>query len=191
MAQYSDEVLAVNNPLPPNVVRSDRERDEHHLLLLARADAVKGHRFAESLTTALRNKQPGWRLSMTGLAQSDVEGVTALGWVSAEKKQSLLDTATLLLVPSSYEGQPMVVLEALASGCPVIVSSRVHLPPECVNVAKHNDLEDWLEQAMLVQEHPVDRSTLRSSVKEHEVIVVQGRWKQIYEDVVANSSKAE
>lgn len=191
MSPYTGDVVAVNNPIPSDVRLSTIQRDEHHLLLLGRRDAVKGHAFAESLMPVLRKKQPNARLTMTGLTHSDVEGVTGLGWVEAEKKQALLETATLLLVPSSFEGQPMVVLEAMASGCQVVLSSRIHMPPGAAHVANHGDVEDWVNRIAFALEHPIEGHLLRMSVKEHELQAVQPIWKEIYQELEATSSSAE
>ncbi|GLS43980.1 glycosyltransferase family 4 protein [Methylobacterium brachythecii] len=46
-----------------------------------------------------------------------------LGWKNAEQVQALMREARALVFPSIwYEGQPLTVYEALAVGCPVIVS---------------------------------------------------------------------
>ena len=47
-----------------------------------------------------------------------------LGWIEAEQVRDELARADILLLPSAYEGMPLVVMEALAEGCSV-VSSRV------------------------------------------------------------------
>ena len=80
---------------------------------MGRNDPVKGHSFAYSLGLD--------DLRVTG-AERAPEGVTALGWVSEEEKWNLLQRAGCLIVPSEYEGQPMVILEALSVGCPVVAS---------------------------------------------------------------------
>jgi glycosyltransferase involved in cell wall biosynthesis len=48
--------------------------------------------------------------------------VELVGYADAEEKMSLLTGTNLLIVPSRYEGQGIVVLEAAACGKPVIVS---------------------------------------------------------------------
>ena len=81
---------------------------------MGRNDPIKGHDFAYSL--GLKD------LRVTGV-DSAPEGVTALGWVSEDEKVEILQTAGCLIVPSQYEGQPMVILEALSVGCPVVAST--------------------------------------------------------------------
>jgi glycosyltransferase involved in cell wall biosynthesis len=57
--------------------------------------------------------------------------VLFLGRASAAQVRDLLSRALALVVPSTYEGMPLVILEAMASGVPV-VASRVSGIPEVV-----------------------------------------------------------
>ena len=50
------------------------------------------------------------------------------GQVSEAEKIALLASATALVFPSFYEGFGLMVLEAFASGCPVITSDVSALP---------------------------------------------------------------
>jgi glycosyltransferase involved in cell wall biosynthesis len=68
------------------------------------------------------------RAAQLGLGE---EGVRFLGRVSAAGVRALLARAVALVVPSTYEGMPLVVLEAMASAKPVI-ASRVSGIPEVV-----------------------------------------------------------
>ncbi len=57
------------------------------------------------------------------LAQ-EYKDVYSLGFVSQEELKAIYKSATLLVVPSYYEGFGMPVVEAFAVGCPVITSNR-------------------------------------------------------------------
>ena len=48
------------------------------------------------------------------------ELVTLEGWVSGEKKISILDWANVFILPSYYEGLPISILEAMSNGMPII-----------------------------------------------------------------------
>jgi glycosyltransferase involved in cell wall biosynthesis len=47
-----------------------------------------------------------------------------LGWLDATRVRDELSSSDVLLLPSAFEGMPLVVMEALAEGC-AVVSSRV------------------------------------------------------------------
>lgn len=53
---------------------------------------------------------------------------TLWGYVQGSQKRDLLERADVLILPSYHEGLPLVVLEALASGCALIVTPVGALP---------------------------------------------------------------
>ena len=173
----------VPNPVHPASPSSNR-RDHEHLLVLGRADPVKGHAFAERLVSELRKQRPSLTLTLTGNDRTDTEGVHALGWVSEEKKQQLLHGASLLLVPSGYEGQPMVMLEALACGLPVCVSDRLLDVPDTVGVAAYGDLEDWKKKVDALLDQPPTAEAIEAAAAPHHVEVVTALWKAHYEALI-------
>lgn len=62
------------------------------------------------------------------IRERGLDNVTLLGYVSEFEKQSALDAMDVFLHPSYSEGQPMAVLEACATGTPVVISDRCALP---------------------------------------------------------------
>lgn len=170
----------VVNPCPPGAHLSTIVRRSHQLLLMGRPDPVKGHAFAERLHLHLQNDVPDVGLWLTGVKHSSVAGIEAMGWVSEDEKQRLLNSASALLIPSAYEGQPMVMLEALSTGLPVVASSTLKSPPEGVIVAKHGDVSDWSRCVRLLFEQPPEPETLRASIREHHITHVQQHWLDIY-----------
>ena len=120
---------------------------------------------------------------MTGVSNSAHSWVNARGWVSAEEKASLLAQASVLLVPSAFEGQPVVVLEALASGLPVCTSDRVKGLPETVETARFGDVEAWVEAVSNLFQNPPTPASLKASVASYSVDKIQQRWKSLYESL--------
>ena len=167
--------ISVPNPVDPQ--QNDNIERESFTLLMGRNDPVKGHAFAYSL--ALED------LRVTGVDNAP-KGVTALGWVSEEEKWRLLQTAGCLIVPSEYEGQPMVILEALSVGCPVVASNNVPDLPDCVKVVDIGDKSGWIEAIS----NPITDG-LKEAVAKHHVDLVSKQWGEIYDRIIDSSASTE
>ena len=167
--------ISVPNPVDPQ--QNDNIERESFTLLMGRNDPVKGHAFAYSL--ALED------LRVTGVDNAP-KGVTALGWVSEEEKWRLLRTAGCLIVPSEYEGQPMVILEALSVGCPVVASNNVPDLPTCVKVVDIGDKSGWIEAIS----NPITEG-LKEAVAKHHVDLVSKQWGEIYDRIIDSSASTE
>ena len=178
-------LVVVPNPVPLRFRPAPGVRDSYHLLLLGRHDPVKGHAFGMELAKAMRSEFPELRISLTGMNISSETWIEALGWVSEEEKLRLLQTASVLLVPSGYEGQPMVMLEALSCGLPVCVSDRLLDVPDTVAVAKYGDVDDWREQITSLLNDPPDVAILLDASSNSSPELVAAMWKSHYESLIA------
>ena len=68
--------------------------------------------------------------------------VRYLGYVPAEELGRLYNLASLFVYPSLYEGFGLPPLEAMACGCPVVVSQAASLPEVCGEAAHYVDPQD-------------------------------------------------
>lgn len=106
------------------------------ILFVGRLDAQKG---VDVLLSAMR--QPGARgfaviagagvVDGQAIAASAPSNVKVLGWLPREELEQLYAAADVLVMPSRWEGLPMVALEAMRAGLPVI-ATRVGGIPEAV-----------------------------------------------------------
>ena len=167
--------LYVLNPVNPTIIGNVERED--FVLLMGRDDPVKGHEFAYSLGIE--------DLRVTGVDNAP-KGVQALGWVSEEEKWRLLQTAKVLIVPSKYEGQPMVILEALSVDCPVIASENVPDLPSCVKTAKLGNKNEWIDAI----ENPITEG-LEESVEKHSIQLIQKQWGEIYSRIIESNTSTE
>ena len=94
-----------------------------------------------------------------GLASS----VRYLGFVEREKLPDVYRQASVLLMPSLYEGFGMPLLEAMACGIPVIASRRGSIPEVAGEAAFYVDPEDPKDIARGV-EKILNDSTLRQDL---------------------------
>ena len=165
----------ISNPVDPEIQPSSKRED--FVLLLGRPDEVKGHDFAYSLRLP--------RLVVTGRDEGP-EHVQALGWISEERKRMLLATAKALIVPSEFEGQPLVVLEALAANCPVVASDSIIDLPSTVVKAKHGDRQSWLTAL-----NHLNTEGLVESVSSHRIENIRDQWGEFYDEIIANKRSTE
>jgi glycosyltransferase involved in cell wall biosynthesis len=75
-------------------------------------------------------------------AEAGLEGLTLLGHVPDEQLPGLYTGAEAFVLPSRYEGFGLPVLEAMASGTPVLAANTGALPETCGGAARLVD-GDW------------------------------------------------
>jgi glycosyltransferase involved in cell wall biosynthesis len=111
-----------------------------HLLFVGRLRVRKGLEVLLAALAQVRREHPEACLLVAGdgehrrpaeraAARLGVgEAVTFLGRCEAGRVQELLAGARVLAVPSTYEGMPLVVLEAMDAGVPVVASAVSGIP---------------------------------------------------------------
>jgi glycosyltransferase involved in cell wall biosynthesis len=115
----------------------------------------------------------GLRIAVVGKSDSRVfncsgpataaSNVSWLGRVSDGELAALLQDSLCLAFPSLTEGFGLPVLEAMASGCPVVVSDRASLPEVCGDAALYarpDDADAWLGRFMQLRNSKPLRSQM-------------------------------
>ncbi|MDB2623938.1 glycosyltransferase family 4 protein [Candidatus Poseidoniales archaeon] len=173
-------VHVINNPVSPQIKASDIQRDTSHVLLLGRNDPVKGHKFAMQICEQVRESVPDLQVTMSGIRSSSLNWISCVGWVSELEKLRLLQSASLLLVPSEFEGQPLVIHEALTCGLQVLASDQVYCVPESVVQASLQSKSDWVAKVSHMLDNPTPPSILMEEAASHSVQNISKKWLNLY-----------
>jgi glycosyltransferase involved in cell wall biosynthesis len=148
------ETMGVDAVVIPNGVDLERFRPGgdkgDYALVVGTRIARKNLASLERVSEALVNK--GVELVAAGSGRSYMRGETTsfrqLGYVPEDELPRLYARARLLLMPSLYEGFGLPVLEAMASGTPVVAANRGALPETSGDAALVVEPEEFAEAAL-------------------------------------------
>ena len=121
-----------------------------------------------------------------------------LGFVNGDEKWSILNEADIYVLPSHHENFPVAVVEALASGLPVVISNRVMLHQEIENAGA--GLVTSLEptEVAAATETLLESNNLRMRMgaagealvrERYDWDVVADKTIDVYNNIVENSTK--
>jgi glycosyltransferase involved in cell wall biosynthesis len=113
---------------------------QHRFVCVGRLCANKGQSLIPEAVAALKRDYPDLTVELIGggedqalieseIVKHGVEGMIAMsGWQDGERVKQSLRAARALLLPSFAEGLPIVIMEALASGRPVVTTQIAGIP---------------------------------------------------------------
>ncbi|PSJ58547.1 glycosyltransferase family 4 protein [Pseudaminobacter soli (ex Li et al. 2025)] len=149
------------------------------IVLLGSAAPHKNARLIIDMAGMLRAE--GFKIAIVGVSDPRVfkqaafesaANVFWLGRLSDAELAALLRDSMCLAFPSFTEGFGLPPLEAMALGCPVVVSDRASLPEICGDAALYaspDNAAEWLDRFMALKSSPtmrrdmVERGLARSS----------------------------
>lgn len=147
-----DSTLIPNGAVLPEIAKTSAALEDFGLekgryaLLVGRLVPEKRH--LDLIAAFQRADLPGWKLVLVGgsdhpdayrrevMQKAAEAGVVMTGFLWGSALQEFYAHAGLFVLPSSHEGLPIVLLEALSYGLPVLASDipanlEVGLPPVC------------------------------------------------------------
>ena len=110
--------------------RFDRKDGEVHLLFVGRFDRQKGLDILLPAFARARAANPRLRLHLVGGPVRDGRvpdlpaGVTNHGWAAPDALDDFYRSADATVIPSRWEGSPLVAFESLRNGTPLVLSDR-------------------------------------------------------------------
>jgi glycosyltransferase involved in cell wall biosynthesis len=105
----------------------------------------------------------GYSISKKAAEYNVSQHVHSAGYVTVPQMAYLYQHAEMLVFPSLFEGFGMPPIEAMAAGCPVVVSTSTCLPEICGEAADYFDPNDPIALAdaiCRVRENPIKREEL-------------------------------
>ena len=174
------KISVIHNGTPAFLAEDSRKTSPYptqsdstiNYLFAGRQDKAKGFDILLAAMQKVTNHKI--QLTVAGISESEVpehaklNNVTYLGWMSSKDLTSYFSHADALVLPSRWEGFPMVVLEAMSMGVPVIASNCTSLS-EAVkhgvtgilfNVSDSDSLSDIISNTSIDALHKMGRSGL-------------------------------
>jgi len=144
-----------NNDLRLNArKRFSLKENDHAILFVGRIEKTKGPKLLLDCIPLLKKRDCSFHLFFAGigsyqpylknyvLKKNYSRNVTFLGHVAYEDLVSIYNMSDVLVLPSETEGVPMVILESLSCGTPVISSNVGSIPDLVFNGINGIVLED-------------------------------------------------
>ena len=185
---FLGKCVVSSNPIDPiHCIDDTVNRKPNQLLLLGRNDPIKGHDFAFKIMNELERRGTDHVLHCTGReeAPEGSSNIVAHGWVSKEEKIKLLQESSLLLLPSAYEGQPMVALEALACGTPVLASNALHSLPDVISRPYEETIDCWADS---IEGSLGTYTDVKDVIAQHDVKSVNENLASVYSSKLSSTS---
>ena len=173
-------VAVLSGTTPTGILDEFGLTPRKYILLAARF--VPEKRQSDLIRAFARLDDPSWRLVLVGDAEFDsayarevrqlaneTPGVVLTGFQSGERLAEIFANAGLFVLPSSHEGMPIALLEALAYGLPVLASDII--PNTELGLAEENYFPlgniDALAEAMARRMHSMpSEDEMRRNAKE-------------------------
>jgi glycosyltransferase involved in cell wall biosynthesis len=199
-------IVVLPNPVPPGGALDPAAVRERRpmLVYLGRFSRDKGIYDLLVIHQRLLARHPDLQLVCAG--DGEVESVRARvhaaslaasvevrDWISPSEKWALLNRATVCVLPSYFEGLPMVLLEAMAAGVPVVAARTGGIPDlvdDRVNglLVKPGDIDGFVAAIdMLLDDATLQRSLIeagrRTVAADYSARRVLGQLLQLYADL--------
>lgn len=173
------------------------------MLFMSRIHQKKGLDILIESWSKLHRHHPDWHLIIAGPddgyagalgelidAHDLSERVTLTGMASGDFKRALLKNSQLFVLPSYSEGFSMAVLEAMASGLPVLVSGNCNFPEVAASEAgvvidpSEGELTRCLGETLKLPEYFLDEMGKKGA----QLIRTKYSWRQVAESLIRASN---
>jgi GalNAc-alpha-(1->4)-GalNAc-alpha-(1->3)-diNAcBac-PP-undecaprenol alpha-1,4-N-acetyl-D-galactosaminyltransferase len=202
-----DAIHVIPNPISEQFFRNSRlepARDGHRVIAIGRLEAQKGFDMLLKAFAQCAPEHPGWTLKIIGDGserdQLQSQAATLrisdrVAWEPAVREpQTELHRSDLFVLSSRYEGLPMVLLEAMACGLPVISFDCPSGPGDIIQdgedglLVPPNDIDALARAMSRLMSDSDERRRLGERaarvVERFGLAKIAGMWSTVFEQVV-------
>ncbi len=156
-------------------------------MAIGRLSEQKGFTLLIEAVALVLNDLPDLRLTLVGdgdlrpqieaaIARHGLDGrVILTGWLDESRVRDALAASQALIVPSFAEGLPVVIMEAMASGRPVIATAIAGIPelvtPDTGWLVPAGDAEALAQAIRVMASTPIDRLSEMGHAARQQVFV--------------------
>jgi glycosyltransferase involved in cell wall biosynthesis len=198
------DVLILNNGITPKNY-DFANRNSLQMLFLGQINREKG--FWDLLNALGELKKNGFEFQLIAGGDGDLDtakelthkygldqNVTFVGWIRGKAKQRVLETSSILVLPSYYEAMPMSILEGMSASMPIVASNVGGIPRQVENGVEGfliepgniEELKDKFELLLTSNSLRLKMSQAAKSKfdKEFSTSVILPKLKNIYEETL-------
>lgn len=202
---FKCDIKVLSNPIYLNDYKFQgiKNRDKSTILYLGWIIKKKGVYDLLSAAPLIKERVNDFRLIYCGNKETDrlrkmvadrglSEYVEVNDWVGLKEKKSLLGKATALILPTYTEGIPNVILEAMASGAPIITTPVGGIPSllkddiNCVYFYPGNIKEMVEKTIYLLKREEIQEKIIRNNIIlaiQYDARSISRNLLKIYEDI--------
>jgi glycosyltransferase involved in cell wall biosynthesis len=196
--------LILNNGITPKNY-DFANRNSLQMLFLGQINREKG--FWDLLNALGELKKNGFEFQLIAGGDGDLDtakelthkygldqNVTFVGWIRGKAKQRVLETSSILVLPSYYEAMPMSILEGMSASMPIVASNVGGIPRQVENGVEGfliepgniEELKDKFELLLTSNSLRLKMSQAAKSKfdKEFSTSVILPKLKNIYEETL-------
>ncbi len=210
--KYSlNNTLVIGNPVPFNVKKAYRgmslsNKKNVKILFVGFLIKNKGIYDLIKIVQGLNCLKSDFKLIVCGKGEdekkflklindmnSERENIIYRGWISGKEKMNLYKEGDILLLPSYYEGMPMVILEAMAFGLPIVSTNIAGIPDLVVEgengyLLDPGDVDGFINKIYLFIKDPKKR--FEFGIKSYEISKkfaknkIAEQWHILYQELL-------
>ena len=187
---YDNKIEVIPNGIDPEYFNPQKKEDK--ILVVTRLFERKGVQYVIDAMKDIKNYElvicgdgPYKEQLEQQISKLNVSNIRLLGYVNYEQLKNEYETSSIFVLPSSAENFPVVLLEAMASGC-AIITSNVTGCPEVVGdtalLVSPKESEE-IKEALITL---IDNDELRIKLghKARKRMLENFTWKQIAQSYV-------